>query len=101
MLCLQELQRLLETYELLQKLYVILTLNAVTFQVKSDELTGISLPTPIIQIALLERPPKLPLSPIENMQEKCHFSHSQTKANAGELVVIILKIDTPLSSTFS
>ena len=74
---------------------------AVTVQVKSDELAGISLPTPIIQIELFERLPKLPLSPIENMQEKCHFSHSQTKANAGELVVIILKIDTPLSSTFS
>lgn len=83
------------------KVSVMLTLLAVAIQVKSDELAGISPPTPIIQIALFERPPKLPLSPIENMQEKCHFSHSQTKAKAGELVAIILKTDTPLSSTFS
>ena len=101
MLCLQELQRLLETYELLQKLCVILTLNAVTFQVKSVEMAGVSLLNSIIQIALLERPPKLPPSHIENKQEKIRFFHSQTKAKAGELVAIILKTDTPLSSTFS
>ena len=101
MLCLQELQRLLETYELLQKLCVILTLNAVTFQVKSVEMAGVSLLNSIIQIALLERPPKLPPSHIENKQEKIRFFHSQTKAKAGELVSIILKTDTPLSSTFS
>ena len=74
---------------------------AVTVQVNSDELAGVSLLNSIIQIALLERPPKLPPSHIENKQEKIRFFHSQTKAKAGELVAIILKIDTPLSSTFS
>ena len=74
---------------------------AVTVQVNSDELAGVSLLNSIIQIELFERLPKLPPSHIENKQEKIRFFHSQTKAKAGELVAIILKIDTPLSSTFS
>ena len=100
-LLLQELQRLQKTYELLSKLCVMLTLYAVTFQVKSFETAGIALPTPIIQITLFERPPKLPPSQIVKSQEKINFLHSQQKSNAGELVAGILKTHTPLSSTFS
>lgn len=75
-LCLQELQRLLKTYELLQKLCVMLTLYAVTFQVKSVEVTGITLSSLIIQIALFQRPPKHPPSHTEKSQEKIKFPHS-------------------------
>lgn len=78
-----------------------LTLYAVTFQVKFFGLTGITLPTPIIQITLFTRPPKLALPRTEKTQEKLKFLPSQTKSNAGELVAGILKTDTSLSSTFS
>ena len=77
-----------------------LTLYAVTFQVKSVEIADITLPPPIIQIALFERPPKLPLSHIAKVKEKSHFFHSQPKAKAGEIVACILMTNTPLSSTF-
>ncbi|WOO35663.1 internalin N-terminal domain-containing protein [Anaerocolumna sp. AGMB13020] len=72
-LLLQELQRLQKTYELLLKLCVILTLCAVAFQVNSVEATGITPPTPIIQITLFARPPKLPPSHTEKSQEKIKF----------------------------
>lgn len=99
-LFLQELQRLLETYELLQKLCVMLTLYAVAFQVKSDEMAGVSLLNSIIQIALFERLPKLPPPHIENKQEKIPFFHSHPKIKAGEIVGCILKTETPKSSFF-
>ena len=80
------------------KVCVMLTLYAVTFQVKSLELAGILLLTPIIQIALFQRPPKPPPSHIE---EKIKFFYSQPKSKVGEIVAGIIKTDTTLSSTFS
>lgn len=76
-------------------------LYAVTFQVKSIELAGISLPNPIMQIVLFTRPPILAPPRTEKLQEKIRFLHSQPIIIVGELVVGILKTDTPLSSTFS
>lgn len=78
-----------------------LTFYAVTFQVKFFGLTGITLPTPIIQITLFTRPPKLPPSHTEKSQEKIKFLHSHPKNIVGEIVSRILKTATPLSSTFS
>ncbi len=83
------------------KVCVMLTLYAVAFQVNSFGRTGISLPTPIIQITLFARPPKLPPSHTEKSQEKIKFLHSQPKNIVGEIVSGILKTNTPLSSTFS